>query len=64
MQSALGQDGPVTNVGSQNSQGDATHGADSARAIYGVSGAGVKIGVLSDGVDHLRERRRSATSAP
>src|SRR6185503_12185078 len=50
---ALAQDGPVTNVGSQSSQGDAKHRADSARAIFGVGGAGVKIGVLSDGVTNL-----------
>lgn len=35
------------------SEGDTTHGANLARAFYGVSGTGVKVGVLSDGVDSL-----------
>lgn len=41
------------NVGSKNSEGDATHRAVNARNTFGVSGAGVKIGVLSDGVLQL-----------
>src|SRR5206468_578867 len=35
------------------SEGDKTHRADLARSTFGVSGAGVKIGVLSDGVGSL-----------
>jgi len=35
------------------SQGDITHGANLARANFGVTGAGVKVGVLSDSVDYL-----------
>ena len=35
------------------SEGDATHGADVARGYYGTTGAGVKVCVLSDGVDSL-----------
>ncbi len=35
------------------SEGDSTHGAGEARGYFGVSGLGVKIGVLSDGVDSL-----------
>lgn len=35
------------------SEGDLTHGAQAARAFYGTTGAGVKICVLSDGVDSL-----------
>src|ERR1051326_878601 len=35
------------------SQGDATHRAAEARAVFGVDGTGVKIGVLSDSVDNL-----------
>jgi hypothetical protein len=45
--------GPFTNVGSKNSEGDLTHKANVARTTYGVSGAGVKVGVLSDGVGGL-----------
>ena len=49
----------VTSVGSKNSEGDTTHRAAVARATYGVSGAGVKIGVLSDGVEHLATSQAS-----
>ena len=41
------------NVGSRNSEGDATHRASGARITFGVNGAGVKIGVLSNGVVNL-----------
>ncbi len=37
----------------QVSEGDKAHGADAARTTYGVSGSGVKVCVLSDGVDSL-----------
>jgi hypothetical protein len=37
----------------QVSEGDKAHGADTARTTYGVSGSGVKVCVLSDGVDSL-----------
>lgn len=43
----------ATGQGSQTSEGDATHRADDARGTFGVSGAGVTIGVLSDGVSSL-----------
>lgn len=42
-----------TRTGSVDSQGDTTHQAITARANYGVSGAGIKVGVLSDSVDFL-----------
>jgi hypothetical protein len=35
------------------SAGDVAHGADVLRATYGVDGAGITVGVLSDGVDSL-----------
>ncbi len=53
VQEALASYGPVASVGSTNSQGDATHKANVARSAYGVSGAGVKVGVLSDGIAGL-----------
>ena len=40
---------PAVNV----SEGDITHRAAEARSFFGVDGTGVKIGVLSDGVDSL-----------
>ena len=44
---------PETNTGSVTSQGDAALKADVARATYGVTGAGVKVGVLSDSYNNL-----------
>ena len=41
----------VTKTGSINSDGDAIHRADLVRAFSGLTGAGVKVGVISDGVD-------------
>lgn len=49
----------ITNVGSALSQGDRTHRADAVRALYGGSGAGLKIGVLSDGVNSLAASKAS-----
>lgn len=43
-----GGDTPQTNTGSRNSQGDVAHRADQARAQFGVNGAGIRVGVLSD----------------
>ena len=42
-----------TGQGSRSSEGDITHLAVAARAAFGATGAGVKIGVLSDGVRNL-----------
>ena len=44
-----------THTGSVDSEGDITQTADLARAAFGVDGAGVKVGVLSDSVDHLAQ---------
>jgi hypothetical protein len=38
------------------SEGDVAHKADQLRAVHGVDGTGVTIGVLSDGVDSLGDR--------
>src|SRR3989442_3218556 len=43
----------VPNVGSKTSEGDTTHKASNARTTFGANGAGVRIGVLSDGVSNL-----------
>ena len=40
-------------AGSVTSEGDVTHAADKARAKFKVTGTGVKVCVLSDGVDSL-----------
>ncbi len=46
-------DEAITNVGPINSGGDVAHRADQVRNAFAVNGTGVKIGVLSDSVDHL-----------
>jgi PGF-pre-PGF domain-containing protein len=50
---------PIINVGSVNTQGDDVHGTASVRASYGEDGSGIKIGVISDGVNYLAESRAS-----
>jgi subtilisin-like proprotein convertase family protein len=45
------QSGGVVNTGSVNSEGSRAHGAERARTFFGVTGAGVRIGVLSDSDD-------------
>lgn len=40
----------ITGQGSVSTEGDLTHRTFDARGVYGVNGAGLKIGVLSDGV--------------
>src|SRR5882672_1299393 len=42
-----------TGQGSKTSEGDLTHQAFDARMAFGVNGAGIKIGVLSDGASNL-----------
>jgi hypothetical protein len=44
---------PNNNAGVVQSQGDAAQRSNIARSLYGVSGAGVKIGVLSDSYNRL-----------
>jgi len=48
---------PVCNTGSITSEGDAIHRTDQVRFLYNQNGAGLKIGVISDGVDHWTEAR-------
>ncbi|MEW2506964.1 MULTISPECIES: S8 family serine peptidase [unclassified Amycolatopsis] len=43
----------VARAVTQVSEGDKAHGADTARAQYGVTGSGIKVCVLSDGVNSL-----------
>lgn len=46
------------------SEGDTTHGANEARGYFGVTGGGVKVCVLSDGVDSLATLETSGDVAP
>ena len=43
----------MTNTGSVNGEGDTTHRAGATRTVFGVTGAGVNVGVLSDSEDNL-----------
>ncbi|PYN98559.1 MAG: hypothetical protein DMD91_14845 [Candidatus Rokuibacteriota bacterium] len=45
----------VSKAGVQLTTGDSILRADTARATFGVTGAGVKVGVMSDGVNHLAQ---------
>jgi subtilisin-like proprotein convertase family protein len=49
----------TTSVGSGANEGVVTHGADEARAAFGIDGEGVKACVLSDGVNSLPARQTS-----
>ena len=44
-------------TGATNSEADTTHRAAVARTVAGVNGAGIKIGVMSNGVDSLAARQ-------
>jgi len=47
----------MVNAKTNTSQGDVAHRANLARSFYGVNGAGIGIGVLSDGVNTLVSRQ-------
>ena len=46
-----------TKAGSVNTEGDGIHRADLVRAFSGLNGTGVKVGVISDGVDSWTSSR-------
>ncbi|WP_426571153.1 DUF4214 domain-containing protein [Aquihabitans sp. McL0605] len=52
-------DAATSSAGSAASEADVVHGADTVRADYALDGAGVKVCVLSDGVDSLALRQGS-----
>jgi uncharacterized repeat protein (TIGR01451 family) len=60
----IGQQMPAQHQVINVSQGDKTHGADEARGFFGVTGAGVKVCVLSDGVDSLASLQASGDLPP
>lgn len=49
----------VPRIGSVNTQGDTGHRADLVRTFSGFTGAGVKVGVISDGATSWQSARRS-----
>jgi hypothetical protein len=51
-------------TGGKTSEGDKTHRADAARAMFGFNGAGVRIGALSDGVSNLATSQALGDLAP
>jgi hypothetical protein len=51
-------------TGTTDSEGDTTHRAISARSAFGVSGVGIKVGVLSDGVQSLAASQTSGDLGP
>lgn len=57
------QDKYMSNSGSKQSEGDKSLRADEARTHYGLTGAGVKIGILSDS-DKYRENSQSTGDLP
>jgi hypothetical protein len=46
---------PVTYTGSVNTEGDGIHRSDQVRALHGYKGAGMKVGIISDGVNTWTE---------
>jgi hypothetical protein len=50
---------PVTRSGSVVTQGDIIHQTDEVRTNYSQSGTGIKIGVISDGVDNISSAKNS-----
>jgi Calx-beta domain/Subtilase family len=53
-----------TSAGGQQSEGDVTHRANTARGTFNVDGTGVKIGVLSNGVTSLIQSQASGDLGP
>lgn len=56
---AIRQHMPAIHGKMDTSEGDATHGGPTARAYYGTTGSGVKVCVMSDGVDSLTQVQSS-----
>ena len=56
--------GTVEATGSVMSQGDKIHRADIARSVFGVSGSGRKVGVMSSGITGLDQAKNPATCRP
>jgi Subtilase family len=50
-------------IGAAGTEGESIVRADAARAVFGVSGAGVKVGVISDGIDFLGVSQQTADLA-
>lgn len=53
-----------TNAGSFQTEGDAVLNADETRSTFGVDGSGIKVGVVSNGINGLTESVASGDIAP
>ncbi|HSP54365.1 MAG TPA: S8 family serine peptidase, partial [Dehalococcoidia bacterium] len=51
---------PVLNAGSRTTEGDSLLNVDTMRAAYHVNGAGVRVGVISDGIAGFQKSQQSA----
>ncbi len=60
----LASTGRTTVTGPITSEGDTTHQAGAARSQFGVTGKGVKVGVISDSVDFLTASQKSKELGP
>lgn len=54
----------IAHTGSVDSEGDVTHKADLARSAFGADGSGVKVGVLSTGIDFLTQAQSTGDLPP
>jgi len=50
---------PLIQAGSATTEGDAIHRTSNVRATYTKNGSGVKVGIISNGVDHLADAQSS-----
>jgi hypothetical protein len=55
---------PVVNTGSITSEGDAIHRTNLVRSNYSQLGAGVKVGIMSDGVDNYASSQATGDLPP
>ena len=58
------EEGYIVNAGSQTSQGDTAHAVASTRTSLGINGTGIRVGVLSDGVNTLAARQATGDLPP
>jgi Subtilase family len=54
----------LRNEGSKTTEGDVAHAAATARTVYGIDGTGVRVGILSTGVDTLAARQATGDLPP
>ena len=55
---------PLKKTGSVNTEGDAIHQTSNVRSIFGKDGTGVKVGIISDGVDTRASAQASGDLPP